>query len=98
MLAALWQRNQPLMLDRINQLRDAGRSLTAGTLTETQRAEAASTAHKMCGTLGTFGYPRGTELARELEMLLEANTEDAEAVLARAEELHTLLLPSLQQD
>ena len=97
MLAALWQKNRPLMRDRLTLLEVAGASLAVGTLTDAQRAEAASTAHKMCGTLGTFGYPRGTELARELEVLFEADTADTNRVLALTQELAALLQPSLAE-
>lgn len=35
------------------------------------RRGAMDTAHKLAGSLGMFGYPRGTELAREIEQMLE---------------------------
>jgi HPt (histidine-containing phosphotransfer) domain-containing protein len=33
--------------------------------------DAANVAHKLAGTLGMFGYPRGTDLARLIEEVLE---------------------------
>lgn len=37
------------------------------------RRGAADTAHKLAGSLGMFGYPKGTEVAREIEQLLESD-------------------------
>lgn len=37
-----------------------------------ERTELAREAHRMVGTLGSFGFPLGSELARQLEELLEA--------------------------
>jgi HPt (histidine-containing phosphotransfer) domain-containing protein len=34
------------------------------------REDASSTAHKLAGSLGMFGYTRGTEFARNIEVLL----------------------------
>jgi len=67
LLASLWQKNLPMLRERLALLEAAAQAAEAGTLTEEQRHEAGSTAHKLAGSLGTFGYPRGTELARALE-------------------------------
>lgn len=72
LLASLWQRNLPLLRQRLANLNAAAFHATAGQLSEDARKEAASIAHKLAGSLGMFGYFRGTELARELEILLDA--------------------------
>ncbi len=53
-----------------------------GRLSPMMRRGAADTAHKLAGSLGMFGYPRGTELAREIEQLLE-NDSVVDAVTLR---------------
>ena len=70
MLAALWERNLPVLHDRLAQLDAASEAAVTGTLTPEQREDASSTAHKLAGSLGMFGYQRGTEFARQIEVLL----------------------------
>ena len=67
-LAAIWQRNQPQVLERLALLEQAA---AAQPLPSTLQHEAAATAHKLAGTLGMFGFTQGTQLARELEQHLE---------------------------
>jgi len=55
----LWVQFLPQMHERVDTLATAAGSVAAG-------AQAA--AHKLAGSLGTFGLTRGTELAHELEL------------------------------
>ena len=71
LLASVWERNLPLLRNRFAQLSAAAQQAEAGLLTPVARKEAAETAHKLAGSLGMFGYGRGTEISRELEQLLE---------------------------
>jgi HPt (histidine-containing phosphotransfer) domain-containing protein len=78
MLAALWDRNLPVLRDRLAQLDAVSEAAATDKLTPEMREDAASTAHKLAGSLGMFGYPRGTEFARKIEVLLnESGTADA---------------------
>jgi HPt (histidine-containing phosphotransfer) domain-containing protein len=78
-LDALWAKFLPEIQRRVAVLEAAAAGFEANTLTETQSEEANSTAHKLAGTLGTFGLTRGTVLARELEMMYAEDTgPDAE--------------------
>jgi HPt (histidine-containing phosphotransfer) domain-containing protein len=70
MLAALWERNLPVLRDRLAELDAAADAAASGKLTTELREDASSTAHKLAGSLGMFGYPRGTEFARKIEVLL----------------------------
>ena len=71
LISALWERSAPLLTDRLNGLDIACEAAVIGRLSPIMRRGAADTAHKLAGSLGMFGYPRGTELAREIEQLLE---------------------------
>lgn len=71
LISALWSRSAPLIADRLNGLDKACEAAVVGRLSPMMRRGAADTAHKLAGSLGMFGYPRGTELAREIEHLLE---------------------------
>jgi len=78
LLASLWERNLPVLHDRLAQLDAAADAAAIGRLIPEMREDAASTAHKLAGSLGMFGYPRGTEFARKIEVVLnEPGTVDA---------------------
>ncbi len=68
-LERLWVRFLPEIRARVEILEAAALALAGGTLSPTQRDSAASAAHKLAGTLGTFSLARGTVVARELEQL-----------------------------
>ncbi len=71
LLAGLWEKNLPVLRERLALLEAAADAADAGTLTAELQHEAASTAHKLAGSLGMFGHPKGTELARVLEESFE---------------------------
>jgi DNA-binding response OmpR family regulator len=55
-------------------LQQAEAALRSGELTDTLQATARQEAHKLAGSLGIFGHPEGSELAREAEQLLTQAT------------------------
>ena len=79
LLKQIWQKNRPLLTERLTLLQDTQELLAAGPLTEEQRSEAASVAHKLAGTLGMFGLPEATDAARELEVLLDTHHPNVES-------------------
>ena len=94
LLRTLWQRNLPLLRSRLATLDDAATAARAGNLNEDLRAEAASTAHKLAGSLGMFGYPEGTLIARDLECALTSvdhSAPDPAALSQLAKNLHAAL-------
>jgi HPt (histidine-containing phosphotransfer) domain-containing protein len=62
-----------LITDRLNALDIACDAAARDRLSPLMRRGAADTAHKLAGSLGMFGYPRGTEVARQIEQLLESD-------------------------
>ena len=76
LIADLWERSQPLIEERLAQLDAAATAAHAGLLANSQRAEAESTAHKLSGSLGMFGFHEGTEHARGLEAELHHSKPD----------------------
>jgi HPt (histidine-containing phosphotransfer) domain-containing protein len=78
-LERLWARFLPEIRERISILESAAHSLAAGSLAVAQREAAHAAAHKLAGTLGTFNLPRGTELARELELAYESAPDSSSA-------------------
>jgi len=68
-LDKLWERFLPEMRNRVSALEEAAAAYAGHALTKALHREAHAAAHKLAGTLGSFGLARGTELARELEEL-----------------------------
>ncbi len=67
-LRAIFEKNRDEFQARLETLEEAVAAILAGSLDEALRASAESDAHKLVGALGTFGLPRGSELAGELEL------------------------------
>jgi len=78
-LARLWAKFLPEIEARVALIEAAAAALTSGSLPDGQREAAHGAAHKLAGTLGTFGLQRGTELAREAEDFLAIRREAGEA-------------------
>ena len=77
LLATLWLKVRPMVEERMGLLEAAAMAAANGTLGEAQRAEAVSTAHKLAGSLGMYGYDEGTDAARKIEVLLADAATDA---------------------
>jgi HPt (histidine-containing phosphotransfer) domain-containing protein len=93
LLAKLWVKIQPIVQERFATLDKAAVAAGAGSLPEKLRTEAASTAHKLAGSLGMYGYNEGTRVARELELLLEGAKPDAVRLRALVAELRKVVFP-----
>ncbi len=73
LIARLWQQNLPKVLDHLGLL---DRAANTAPLPEPLRLEALATAHKLAGSLGMYGYPAGTDHARQLEQTLDQPNPD----------------------
>jgi diguanylate cyclase (GGDEF)-like protein len=69
---AVWERSRERTAGRIGTLEEAIGAMLDDSLSEDLRAQAERDAHKLAGSLGMFGFPRGSEIARELEQALAA--------------------------
>lgn len=91
----MWKKFLPEIRARARVLEDAARSAVASDLSETERAAAHAAAHKLAGTLGTFGLARGTKLARELEQMYSgeqaSGLASAELLTAKAAEVSAII-------
>jgi HPt (histidine-containing phosphotransfer) domain-containing protein len=67
-LDLLWTRFLPEIRQRVDLLQAAASDCASIRLSATQHEAARAAAHKLAGSLGTFGLARGTALARELEL------------------------------
>jgi HPt (histidine-containing phosphotransfer) domain-containing protein len=93
LLKSLWERSLPLLHERLGILDRAADDAASGRLSPGLQAEALEVAHKLSGSLGMFGYPHGTEIARQIELILKRPSADGSSRLAvlTAELRQTLL-------
>jgi HPt (histidine-containing phosphotransfer) domain-containing protein len=87
MLASLWERSRKAVAERVNILRDAKLLAEKNMLNEGARMRAVDAAHKLAGVLGTFGLPRGTDLAREVEETFSARSKFGALELSRLDSI-----------
>ncbi len=69
LLTGIWQRNIPVLLERLDTLDRAAAAAAAGTLAAEPLEQARDISHKLAGVLGTFGHHHANNLARQLENL-----------------------------
>jgi HPt (histidine-containing phosphotransfer) domain-containing protein len=89
LLTDLWQRNLPLIEQRMALLEHAA----VTPLTPDQYAEAADVAHKLAGSLGMFGYEQGTDIARDLEVILESPSPNLSQIASLTAKLRSIIFP-----
>ncbi|MFN6569315.1 response regulator [Dendronalium sp. ChiSLP03b] len=68
-----WVTNKPKILEQLTIPSQAARELQAGSINCQLQEQAQQIAHKLAGTLGTFGLTSGMQLARQLEQLLDSH-------------------------
>lgn len=68
-LAELWEQHRGPALERVDVIEEAISALLAGRLDAEACGAARAAAHKIRGSAGTYGFPRASELAAELEEL-----------------------------
>jgi HPt (histidine-containing phosphotransfer) domain-containing protein len=94
-LDRMWNQFLPQMHERVAVLEAMAKAFAAGPLSTSQQEQAQAAAHKLAGTLGTFGLTRGTVLARELELIYSQQNEPeddlAERLASTAAELRHLI-------
>lgn len=74
-LAALWERFRPINIARLTVLEDAVSALIKDALSSELRAQAAAEAHKLVASCGSFGHREASRIARQLELLLQGESD-----------------------
>ncbi|MFB2939446.1 response regulator [Aerosakkonemataceae cyanobacterium BLCC-F154] len=72
-------------------------ALLAGNLDEELYQSARYEAHKLAGSLGSFGYPQGSKYARSIEHILESNSPLSDERISRFSQLVTALETELSK-
>ena len=94
LLAAVWQKNLQQVQARLELLDQvAAQAATTHPFPEALRDEAIAIAHKLAGSLGMFGYMRGTEITRELEVFLHEDDPDPTRLTQLTRDLRAAVFP-----
>ncbi|MBW4621713.1 MAG: response regulator [Cyanosarcina radialis HA8281-LM2] len=88
-IAGVWHKYKGRVAEQINVLEQASQALSTNTLSEELRDAARKEAHTLAGSLGTFGFANGSQLAKEIENLLKV---DRHLTPTTAIALHDLVL------
>ena len=84
-VAEVWNRFQKRVSEQIEVLDQAATALSQKALVEELQQQAIQEAHTLAGALGTFGFMEGSQRAREIEHLLQAEQSP------KARHLHQLV-------
>jgi diguanylate cyclase (GGDEF)-like protein len=80
-LRAIWQEHRTDVMERVGLIERAVAALRKSELDESLRIESQRAAHLLIGSVGTFGFTRASEIARELELeLADPNPARAQAM------------------
>lgn len=95
-IAKLWTQFREPILARMTVLKQAIDALESGTLDDDLRLDAERQAHKLVGSLGMFGLPAGSDLARQLELAFQNPLPNQDGIPLRT--LFTALADLLPSD
>lgn len=76
-IGKVWERFKDRIAARVTAIEQANQALESGELPQELHATAKQEAHKLAGSLGTFGLTEGSVIARQVEQLLQSPTLDA---------------------
>ena len=96
-ITQLWARYRPAILDRLSVVEAAAVELLKGSNDGESRRKAEGEAHKLAGSLGTFGFADASRDAREIEVLLQSVHLDATQTV-RLSELAVNLRTQLEKE
>lgn len=91
-LAQLWTRFCPQAFERVATLEAVLAALDKGVLDADLCQRAEQNAHKLAGSVGTFGFARASEIARRIEHIFQ----EGQAVAVQSHELLRSLIPTLR--
>lgn len=90
-VARIWLQFRDVVVGRLSPIEAAVCGLASGSFTAADLKAAEDAAHKLAGSLGTFGMPDGSLVARDLEVLLQEASPDLSRVEALTRELEAIL-------
>jgi PAS domain S-box-containing protein len=97
-IGVIWNRFHGRISEQVAVIEQACLSCHNHSLKAEQRENATREAHTLAGSLGTFGFPEGSKLAREIEQLFKSNNQLEDSEINKLEELVTRLRFHLDQN
>ncbi|MGD1910659.1 MAG: response regulator [Rivularia sp. (in: cyanobacteria)] len=94
-LTAAWKKYQHKSKQQLETIRSALQDLKNGNLSSSDRQAAILIAHSLAGNLGLFGFDTGSQLARELEQLLQKEISNQNIELWASEKIVNALAQEL---
>ncbi|MDJ1170493.1 response regulator [Roseofilum sp. BLCC_M154] len=94
-IAQLWESFKGPILERLALLEDVITAVEQGKSSEDNRQEGQQAAHKLVGSLGMFGYPQGSEIARSMETIFQSDRcrDKGGELRSHLKQLQALLIP-----
>ena len=93
LIAELWQRHLPTLRERLGILDRIAAAAGSGAISTEDREEGIAISHKFAGSLGMYGYRRGTEVATQLETLFRSGHPVHPKVETLTAELREAIFP-----
>lgn len=69
----IWLQFKDLAFERLGSLEKLAIALAENKVTAELQAQAKSSAHKLAGSLGCFGFPEGSKIAKQFELFMDRN-------------------------
>ncbi|MCU1323563.1 MAG: Hpt domain protein [Acidobacteriaceae bacterium] len=96
LIANLWQRQLPTLHERLDTLDRIAASSAHGSISAEDRQEGIAISHKFAGSLGMYGYARGSQVASEMETFLRSDEAfDPGVLLSLTFQLRESIFPTL---
>jgi HPt (histidine-containing phosphotransfer) domain-containing protein len=78
LIGQLWEKHKDSITERVADLERRVAEARNSEWSEASRLEARNDAHKLAGSLGTFGHQSATEAARQAELILDQPSVSAD--------------------
>jgi DNA-binding response OmpR family regulator len=98
MMLGLWERFKDSFQEQLTLLAQVVTVFQSGQITLELQQETKQTVHKLVGSLGIFGFARGSILAKKIEKLLKTETLLSAAAIQQLATLTTALQEELKQE
>jgi FixJ family two-component response regulator len=96
-LAEIWEHCKGTITEQVAVLEQAAMAMLEGPLDDELRRQAGREAHKLAGSVGTFGFTEGSRLAREIEHLVHAGGTLEQTHALQLSDLVMALLKELER-
>ena len=93
----VWKQFKESTFDRVRLLERSVLALRAGSLSEDERQQAVQAAHRLARSVGTFGFPHGSQLARQIVIMLHPGVPLSQAQISHLSELVVALWQELER-